>query len=45
VRRRLAHGDGPRQAAAAVAGELGVARRTIYETALRLRAEERVPPA
>jgi 16S rRNA (cytidine1402-2'-O)-methyltransferase len=44
VRRRLAQGDGPRQAAAAVAGELGVARRTIYETALRLRAEERVPP-
>jgi hypothetical protein len=28
----------------AVAGELGVARRTIYETALRLRAEEPVPP-
>jgi 16S rRNA (cytidine1402-2'-O)-methyltransferase len=45
VRRRLAQGDGPRQAAAAVAGELGVARRTIYETALRLRAEEPVPPA
>jgi 16S rRNA (cytidine1402-2'-O)-methyltransferase len=44
VRRRLAQGDGPRQAAVAVAGELGVARRTIYETALRLRAEEPVPP-
>jgi 16S rRNA (cytidine1402-2'-O)-methyltransferase len=44
VRRRLAQGDGPRQVAAALTGELGVARRTIYDTALRLRAEERVPP-
>jgi 16S rRNA (cytidine1402-2'-O)-methyltransferase len=44
VRRRLALGDGPRQVSAALAGELGVARRTIYDTALRLRAEEQVPP-
>ena len=44
VRRRLALGDGPRQVAAALTGELRVARRTIYDTALRLRAEERVPP-
>jgi 16S rRNA (cytidine1402-2'-O)-methyltransferase len=44
VRRRLALGDGPRQVAAALTGQLGVARRTIYDTALRLRAEARVPP-
>ncbi|HEV3369722.1 MAG TPA: 16S rRNA (cytidine(1402)-2'-O)-methyltransferase [Acidimicrobiales bacterium] len=44
VRRRLALGDGPRQVAAALTGELGVARRTIYDAALRLRAEARVPP-
>jgi 16S rRNA (cytidine1402-2'-O)-methyltransferase len=44
VRRRLASGDGPRQVSAALGGELGVARRRIYETALRLRAEEPVPP-
>jgi len=40
VRHRLAQGDGPRQVAAALAGELGVARRRLYETALRLRAED-----
>ena len=44
VRRRLALGDGPRQVAAALTGELGVARRTLYDTSLRLRAEARVPP-
>jgi 16S rRNA (cytidine1402-2'-O)-methyltransferase len=44
VRQRLALGDGPRQVSAALTGELGVARRTLYETALRLRAEEPVPP-
>ena len=44
VRRRLALGDGPRQVAAALTGELGVARRTIYDAALRLRGEARVPP-
>jgi hypothetical protein len=44
VRRRLALGDGPRQVAAALTGELGVARRTIYDAALRLQAEARVPP-
>jgi 16S rRNA (cytidine1402-2'-O)-methyltransferase len=44
VRRRLASGDGPRQVSAALGGELGVPRRRIYEAALRLRAEEPVPP-
>ena len=39
VRERLAHGDGPRQVAAALSGEMGVARRTIYDVALRLRSE------
>ena len=42
VRGRLARGDGPRQVATALAGELGVARRTIYETALRIRAGDGV---
>jgi len=37
-------GRRPRQVAAALTGQLGVARRTIYDTALRLRAEARVPP-
>ncbi|MGP0029671.1 MAG: 16S rRNA (cytidine(1402)-2'-O)-methyltransferase [Acidimicrobiales bacterium] len=43
VRGRLARGDGPRQVATALAGELGVARRRLYETALRLRAEREAP--
>ncbi len=40
VRQCLARGEGPRQAAAALAGPLGVTRRRIYETALRLRNED-----
>jgi 16S rRNA (cytidine1402-2'-O)-methyltransferase len=41
VRQRLGLGEGPRQISDALAGTLGVARRTIYETALRLRDEAR----
>jgi 16S rRNA (cytidine1402-2'-O)-methyltransferase len=37
VRARLEAGDSPRDAAAAVAAELGVAKRTAYEVAVRLR--------
>jgi 16S rRNA (cytidine1402-2'-O)-methyltransferase len=33
-------GEGPRQIADAVAGQLGVARRVVYELVLRLRSEE-----
>jgi 16S rRNA (cytidine1402-2'-O)-methyltransferase len=41
VRRHLGHGvgDGPRQIADIVAGELGVSRRKVYEAVLRLRGD------
>jgi 16S rRNA (cytidine1402-2'-O)-methyltransferase len=45
VRRRLAVGDGPRQVADALAAELGVARRRVYETALKVRGEGDSDPA
>jgi 16S rRNA (cytidine1402-2'-O)-methyltransferase len=44
VRARLAEGDGPRQAADAVAGALGVPRRRAYAAALGERDARRAPP-
>ena len=44
VRRRLALGEGPRQVSNALAQELAVGRRQIYEAALRIRAESQDPP-
>jgi DNA-binding GntR family transcriptional regulator len=45
-RLRAGTGDGPRQISTAVAEELGVSRRVVYEAVLRLRAErdERAAP-
>jgi 16S rRNA (cytidine1402-2'-O)-methyltransferase len=40
VRDPAVAGEGPRQIADAVAGQLGVARRVVYELVLRLRSEE-----
>jgi 16S rRNA (cytidine1402-2'-O)-methyltransferase len=45
-RLRLGPGEGPRQIAGLVAAQLGVPRRKVYETVLRIRAEDEArPPA